>query len=129
MQFLLDSQVLVWQKMSDSRLSLHASDLAENTENRLVISIVSFWELMIKESIGKLNVPGGVESLYQDWIKAKAADLLPVNWRHIHRCKDLPLIHRDPFDRMLIAQAMEENLTIVTCDENIPLYPGVATIW
>jgi PIN domain nuclease of toxin-antitoxin system len=129
MRLLLDSQVLIWQKKDDARLSLSASDLIEKVESKLIISLTSFWELTIKESLGKLEIPGLVDGLYKDWITTGAAESLATNWNHIQLYKSLPLIHRDPFDRMLIAQAMEENLTIVTCDDNIRKYPGVRTVW
>jgi PIN domain nuclease of toxin-antitoxin system len=101
----------------------------ESESAQLIISEATFWEISIKHSLGKLELLGGLESLRKEWLGQEAAQPLGIEWRHILAVSNLPLIHRDPFDRMLIAQAMEENLTILTCDENIRKYPGVSTIW
>jgi PIN domain nuclease of toxin-antitoxin system len=110
-------------------MSANAIALIDSNTHPINVSLVSFWELTIKESLGKLEVPGQVAGLYADWIPSEAACLLTVNWDHIQRHKQLPPVHRDPFDRMLIAQALTHDLTIVTADPHIPQYPGVNVLW
>ncbi|NJK92733.1 MAG: type II toxin-antitoxin system VapC family toxin [Blastochloris sp.] len=125
----MDSQVLIWHKMDRASLSSTAISLLENVDSDLSVSLVSFWELTIKESLGKLEVPGQILGLYSDWHSMTIKDPLKLKWKHVLRLGKLPPIHRDPFDRMLIAQALEEDLTILTCDDNIRSYPQVKTLW
>lgn len=129
MSYLLDSQIIIWHKMRREQLSSRAITLLEDCEVKLVTSLVSFWELTIKESLGKLDIPDQVSGLYKDWLSISADLPLAITWNHIQLYKTLPLIHRDPFDRMLIAQALVEDLTILTCDDNIRKYPEVKTVW
>lgn len=129
MAYLLDSHAIIWHRSGSERLSLTASHLMESESVELFISEATFWEITIKHSLGKLELLGGLESLRLEWIENKVAQSLTIDWKHILATSSLPPLHRDPFDRMLIAQAMEENLTIVTCDENIKKYPGVKTVW
>jgi len=115
--------------MDASRLTPAVIQTIEDPTQQPVISLVSFWELTIKESLGKLEIPGLVAGLYNEWISDENAELLDVKWQHVKQLKNLPPIHRDPFDRMLVAQALIEDLTIITCDENIRRYPGIKTLW
>jgi len=101
----------------------------ESDQNRLVVSIASFWELSIKESLGRFRCEGGVDGIYREWIQDGVAELLPIEWRHLSILGDLPWIHRDPFDRLLVAQARREDLTLATNDQNIHRYPELKTIW
>src|SRR5690606_4346478 len=106
-----------------------AITLLENRDSDLTVSLISFWELTIKESLGKLEIPDQISGLHSEWLSIATNPPLTLNWHHVQRYRNLPMIHRDPFDRMLVAQALEENLTIITCDENIQEYPGVKTLW
>lgn len=128
--FLVDAHVLIWHLDDDDRLPHSISDLIETPEiNFFSISTATWWEMTIKESKGALNLLGGVEKLHRDWIEEGAAENLDINWHHLKRLRELPDIHRDPFDRMLVAQALVENLTIITGDPHIPKYPGVKILW
>jgi len=128
--YLLDSHVIVWHQNDDSRLPSSVSSIIESSETEdLIISTASWWELSIKENKGKLTVPGNIEGLYEDWAESGRITKLSIKWPHIQKLRDLPEIHKDPFDRILVAQALHENLTVVTCDPHIPKYPGVKTIW
>lgn len=97
------------------------------TEEHVFVSIASFWEMAIKESLGKLQLPATVKELMEDCTEYEFS-ILPINGMHLNRIKDLPFIHRDPFDRIIICQAIEEDLTIVTVDANIVKY-DVKSIW
>ncbi len=123
MKILLDTHILIWHLTDDVRLSKHNSDLIENPENQKFISLVSLWEIAIKTNIGKLKLAQPIESLVPIGI-----DLLDLKLPHVQRYATLPLHHRDPFDRMLIAQAQAENLTLMTDDPNFPLYDIPLTI-
>ena len=97
--------------------------------NELFISEVTWWEICLKLSLKKLELLGGVDGLREEWIGRGAAEALPVEWCHSRRLVDLPFVHRDPFDRMLVVQAMTERLTIVGGDSCFGQYPGVDVFW
>ncbi len=116
-QYLIDTHILLWNLNDDKRLrQLHLELLAGSTNKFL--SIASIWEIAIKISVGKLSVPAD----FMDYINDSDLTMLPIAVEHAMAVKELPQHHRDPFDRMLIAQAQQENLTIITIDKNIPLY-------
>ena len=129
MNILLDAHCLVWFRIGDSRLSPTVRAAMESSQNRLVISVASFWELNIKESLGRFRFEGGVGGIYLEWIQNGPADLLPIEWEHLSLLSGLPWIHRDPFDRLLVAQATREDLTLATNDRSIRRYPKLKTIW
>ena len=129
MTLLLDAHCLVWFRTGDERLSPRVREAIESEESRLVVSVASFWELTLKESLGRFRIEGGVDALYGEWVTGGAADLLPIEWRHLSLLRNLPWVHRDPFDRLLIAQATAEDLTLATADEAIRSYPGVKVVW
>ncbi len=128
MKILLDAHAAIWHKTDDPRLSRTASDALENPRNELFISVVTFWELGIKESLGKLKIRGGVDDLHAEWIGSGAASLLQIEWKHLRRNLALPWLHRDPFDRLLISQALAEGMKLVTVDSEIRKYPGVQIV-
>ncbi len=88
----------------------------------MYLSIVSIWEIQIKSSLGKLPLTKPLAKLVLDQQEQNGVQILPITQDHIYALADLPPIHHDPFDRMLIAQAQHEHLTLVTADENIPKY-------
>ncbi len=119
MNLLLDTHVLLWALASPRRLPSRASSAIRDPNNRVLFSPASTWEIAIKASLGKLV--GDVRDV------ARAAggadfDELPITVAHSLRVRDLPPHHRDPFDRILVAQAWEEGLTIVTCDPALRAY-------
>ncbi|MFQ3671941.1 MAG: type II toxin-antitoxin system VapC family toxin, partial [Verrucomicrobiia bacterium] len=122
-------QVLVWHRMEPERLSPRVVQILESPDTDLYVSLVAFWELALKESNGKLEIPGGVDGIHADWLSIADGPPLALDWRHIERVKQLPCIHRDPFDRMLVAQALVEKMAIITNDPNIAKYPGVHAVW
>lgn len=129
MRLLIDAQPLIWHRSGDPRLPEKVRAALVERGNDLFIGEGTFWEMAIKTSLKKLELLGGVESLRSEWIDSGAAQALPVEWRHTRRVVDLPFLHRDPFDRLLIAQALTEKLTIITGDPQIAAYPGVKVLW
>lgn len=127
MRLLLDSHALIWYLKGDTSLSDAARTAMEDDENHRYISAASFWEIAIKVSLGKIQLDYPFPAL-----KKLAMDLgfqiLPIEFEHTIQVAALPLHHRDPFDRMLVAQALTENLTVVTKDPNFMLY-GVEVLW
>jgi PIN domain nuclease of toxin-antitoxin system len=118
--YLLDTHVLLWALNGDPRLSRHHFDIIEAKEN-LTISVVSLWEIAIKRSLGKLTME---EDLLGN-IHRRPIRILPVNEAHAMGTAALPLHHRDPFDRMLISQALVEGLTILTSDRRFADYDAM----
>lgn len=123
---LLDTHAYYWFITEDPKLPDVTKEMIE-TEEHVFVSIASFWEMAIKESLGKLQLPATVRELMEDCIEYEFS-ILPINGLHLNRLKELPFIHRDPFDRILICQSQEEDLTMVTVDSNIVKY-DVKTIW
>ena len=127
MDILLDTHAAIQFFEDDKRLSKSAVEAICNLENMIYISIVSPWELGIKLSTGKLDFDDGIGGFMEATDKNDFM-LLGINPEHIKAATNLPLIHRDPFDRMLIAQATVEKMTILTIDENITKY-NIKIIW
>jgi PIN domain nuclease of toxin-antitoxin system len=129
MSYLVDAHALIWHRDGDARLPRAVRQLLGDGDERLYISDATFWELTIKHSLGKLTLVGGLESLHHEWIGQEVAVPLPIEWRHIRRVGELPILHGDPFDRMLVAQALCEGLSVVTGDPQIHQYPGLNVFW
>jgi len=127
MDILLDTHAAIWFFEDDKKLSKTAVDAIYNLENMIYVSIASVWELAIKLSTGKLTFDGGIENFIET-VYQNEFELLGISPKHIKSVVDLPFIHRDPFDRMMIAQAMVEDMTMITVDENILKYE-ISTIW
>jgi len=119
MNLLLDTQVLVWCLAADRRLRNAARQAIEDDGNRVWVSAASAWEIEIKAALGKLRVPDDL--LTQ--MTAVRFDELPVRIEHALFLRRLPALHRDPFDRILIAQALCEGFTLVTADPVLREYP------
>jgi PIN domain nuclease of toxin-antitoxin system len=103
-------------------------DLIEDPENDVYVSMASIWEATIKIGLGKLRVPGQTIDYLIGHIEARNLTVLAVTLAHMRALERLPHIHRDPFDRMLVAQAQANSLTLLTIDADIPLY-DVSTLW
>lgn len=127
MKLLLDTNVFLWL-VKQQPIPPNALAQLEDLSNELYISLVTPWEMQIKVGIGKLKLAGSVPSVTQTQLTASSMTLLPITLDHIDALSRLPDLHRDPFDRLLIAQAIHENLTIVTGDEVIARYP-VSVLW
>ena len=126
MRYLLDTNILVYLLCAPQELSPEAKRVVQ-TEPHLFVSIASFWEIAIKQSLGKLSLPLGIPEM-EAVCRERDIGILPIAATALERIKTLPDIHRDPFDRLLVAQALDEGLAIITRDRTIPQYP-VQTIW
>jgi len=118
MNLLLDTHIVLWWLKDDPLLSAKHKELLSNPEHVCFISAASIWEISIKSALGKLEIPDS----YIEELKLEGFQELPIHWKHTGMVKYLPLHHRDPFDRLLIAQAKMEHLTLLTVDENVSLY-------
>lgn len=123
MRFLLDTHILIWAAEASARLSPEASGLLEDKGNELLFSVVSLWELVIKGGSGRAGLKADAPTLRRGLLENAYAEL-PVTAAHVLAVADLPPIHRDPFDRFLIAQARAEGLTFLTADAAVARYPG-----
>jgi PIN domain nuclease of toxin-antitoxin system len=122
-RILLDSNVLV-RAAADMRLPPRVQAQLDDPGVPAFISVVTLWELSIKVALGKLRLPEPPEAA----LARMGADELPIRHAHLARLRELPLLHKGPFDRMLVAQAVEEGLALVTSDETLRRYP-VAWLW
>ncbi len=119
MRLLLDTHALLWWLSGDAQLGQRASDLIEDPTHDVLISMVSLWEIQVKVRVGKLAAD--LQEILQE-IKAQSFQLLPINPEHLIRLSTLPAHHKDPFDHLLIAQAIVEELTFVSEDRHTPKY-------
>jgi PIN domain nuclease of toxin-antitoxin system len=126
--FLLDTHTFLWFVWGDPRISLTARRLIEDVKNVKFISLVTPWEIAIKSAIGKFKLGIPVEAFIQREITQGGILLLPIKLSHVTRVATLPLHHRDPFDRLLIAQAIVENVPILSADPAFDVYP-VTRLW
>ena len=124
MRCFLDTHVLLWWRRDDPRLPHRWDDIFENPEDHeILFSIVSLWEIAIKRTIGKLHLEGALEDFALTLESAHGFRRLPLELHEICRMESLPLHHRDPFDRLLIAQCAEQQATAVTNDPRWKPYP------
>ncbi|MEM7019260.1 MAG: type II toxin-antitoxin system VapC family toxin [Pseudomonadota bacterium] len=128
MKLLLDTHTFLWAIHGDDNLSEVAGNAFINPDNTLYLSAVSYWEISIKQRIGKLGLISNWHTLIDQEMAANQIQWLPIDKSHCLAMIDLPEIHRDPFDLLLIAQAQCEGMTLVTKDQNIARY-SVKTLW
>jgi PIN domain nuclease of toxin-antitoxin system len=125
---LLDTHAFLWFIGGDTLLDPYARHLIEDPNNERYLSVASLWEITIKSSLGRLTVPTPPSILVQEHIWANAIDLLPVQPQHLDALHALPYHHKDPFDRLLIAQALQEEMTLISRDQIFITY-GVQVSW
>jgi PIN domain nuclease of toxin-antitoxin system len=126
-RLLLDTHALLWFVSNDSALSTSARSLIEDADE-VFVSVASAWEAAIKAHLGKLTLDAAsVEAFFEEQMRDNDFNYLPIAPAHVFRAAALPLHHRDPFDRLLIAQALAEELSLVT-RENFAPY-GLTTFW
>ncbi|NET58688.1 MAG: type II toxin-antitoxin system VapC family toxin [Symploca sp. SIO2E6] len=128
MKILIDTHVLIWWSGEPSRLSPWVYNFLSDPKNEPILSLVSIWEMQIKMSLGKLSIKTALPELVNDEIRRNRIILLPIQLSHIYALKDLPPHHRDPFDRLLIAQSMQERLDIISIDDKLDAY-GIRRLW
>ena len=118
MKLLLDTHVFLWWLENPRRISRGAHAQIEDTNNALYVSVISVWEIAIKEALGKLTVP----PQFQHIVASGKYPIIPIQLNHVDHLRGLPLHHRDPFDRMLLAQSTAEGLTLITNDAALKRY-------
>ncbi len=128
MKVLIDTHVFIWWTSEPTQLSSLVHNFLTNPETEPVLSIVNVWEMQIKVSLGKLSLKTALSELVNDEMSRNRINLLPIELSHIYALHDLPLHHRDPFDRLLITQSKLEELVIVSIDQKFDAY-GVSRLW
>jgi PIN domain nuclease of toxin-antitoxin system len=123
MKLLLDTHAFLWYITNDPRLPRHAYDTIRDKSNEVYLSVVSVWEALVKYQIGKLPLPAPADEYIAERQIAHRIASLPLGISDVSRLLTLPLHHRDPFDRMLICQALQNELIVVTSDEQFRAYP------
>ncbi|GCE92148.1 hypothetical protein NIES46_01830 [Arthrospira platensis NIES-46] len=128
MRLLLDTHTILWFFMGNSRLSDKVRDLVEDGHNHKLISVATVWEMSIKQSQNKLTLEKTASDYIEEKIRLDDFELLPIQLNHLRILSSLPFYHKDPFDRLLIAQAMQENIPILSKDMAFYAYP-IQRIW
>jgi len=123
-KLLLDTHALIWWTADAPELSDRARQALANPSNEIIVSIASVWEIFIKRALGKLIFPEDPETTLIE----EGFGLLPIGFTHLRALEGLPALHRDPFDRMLVAQALADGLVLVSGDSAIARY-GAPIVW
>ncbi len=126
MKYLIDTHVFLWAASNPSRLSATAAAACE--AGQLWLSVASIWEIAIKIQIGRLQIPDSLRDFVGKHIRIGQISVLPIHSRHAYRQGELPLHHRDPFDRILIAQSIEERLPLISRDPLLDHY-AIERVW
>lgn len=127
MNYLLDTHALIWFLNGDNKLSKRAKETNENPDNLKIVSIASVWEIAIKISLGKFRFENGFKEFLK-LIDDNGFELLPISFQDTIAVSSMEFIHRDPFDRLIIAQSTTNELTIITKDKYIEKYDS-KTLW
>jgi PIN domain nuclease of toxin-antitoxin system len=127
-RILLDTQALLWYSAGDTKLSARARSVIEDVNNDRVLSVASLWEIAIKLSLHKLQLTGPFDDFAKEAIDQLHCSVLDIGLTHLGRLSDLPFHHRDPFDRLIIAQSLVEGIEIVGIDAAWDAY-GVKRHW
>jgi PIN domain nuclease of toxin-antitoxin system len=127
MRLLLDSHAFLWWVKDDPALRRRARAAIADADNECFLSHASIWKMAIKASLGKLKLPSRVERFVGEHCEANGFHLLPITLAHVASVEGLPFHHRDPFDRLLVAQAQHEAMTLVSRDASLRAY-GVSVI-
>ncbi len=127
-RFLLDTHTFLWMATDPGRLGSDARERVEAVGSVLLLSLASVWEMAIKSSLGKLDLPDPLDRFLEEQLDATRTTLLEVRLAHVLAVEALPFHHRDPFDRLLVAQASIEKLPLLTGDPDFDAY-SVERIW
>lgn len=128
MRALLDTSVFLWFISDSDRLSINARNYIADMGNELILSVASLWEIAIKTSLGKLELLRSFDQLITTQLEENEVEVLPIELNHLSEVIKLPFHHRDPFDRIIIAQSMAEELPVITSDAAFQKYP-INVIW
>lgn len=127
MNLLVDTHALIWFITDNNKLPINTKKFIESNDNDCYVSIATFWEIGIKNSIGRLDLNSDLQKIFRI-IEESGFDILPITTNHILQNADLELYHQDPFDRIIIAQAMVEKMTIITKDTQFKNY-NTPIVW
>lgn len=122
MTYLIDTHVLIWYATGNPQLNPLFVREIQNTDNIIILSKASLWEIAVKVSLGKLSI-GIPFSELEEYLVEKKIDTLEFDFQDLQKLIELPFYHRDPFDRLIISQAINKNLTLITDDNKFQLYP------
>ena len=128
MKYLLDTHAFLWAAGEPDKLSSQVKALLLDRNNQLLLSLASVWEIQIKIQAGKLKLPSPLPRIIQTQQQINQLELLPIDLSHILALGNLPDHHRDPFDRMMIAQAQVEDIILISRDSMVRQYP-IQVIW
>jgi PIN domain nuclease of toxin-antitoxin system len=128
MRLLLDTHAFIWADNEPEKLSPGAKAACEDSANELILGVASAWEMQLKIMLGKLTLRKPLRPVIEDWIQQNTIVMLPVHLEHVFHLDTLSSHHKDPFDRLLIAQAMAEGLAIVTHDRTFARY-NIPIVW
>lgn len=128
MRVLLDTHAFIWWTVDPVRLGPRANRLCFDPATQLVLSVANIWEMQIKVMAGKLTMHKPLRRMIADQVQENGVEVLPVELEHVLRLESLPPIHKDPFDRLLVAQAMVEGCDLITHDPTVAQYP-VNVLW
>jgi PIN domain nuclease of toxin-antitoxin system len=128
MKLLLDTHTFLWFITGNSRLSSDARSLIEDTANDKFVSIVSLWEIALKFSLGKLNLTDDFDVLFPNQLRINGFEELAIETKHFYEIVKMPFHHRDPFDRLIIAQAISEKMSVISIDTAFDDYT-VSRFW
>jgi PIN domain nuclease of toxin-antitoxin system len=123
MRLLLDTHIFLWYITNDPRLDRKIAAAIQEPSNDVFLSVVSTWEALIKYQLGRLDLPAAADTYLRERQRQHRIVTLPLENDAVARLLSLPALHRDPFDRMLICQAIHHELTLVTADEQVVRYP------
>jgi PIN domain nuclease of toxin-antitoxin system len=125
-KYLVDTHILIWWLTDDTNLSQKAREILSNPNNHVSISVVSAWEMSIKLGLNKdFQMSVSLEDCFDE---KNGFEVLPVNLNHVSKLEKLPMLHKDPFDRMLVAQAISEGCALVSADKKVGQYSEVTVI-
>ncbi len=128
MRVLLDTHAFLWAITDNTRLTKKARKCFLNEENKLFLSLASVWEIAIKASLDRLEFTKPIDELLPDQIRSNDISLLHIEMGHVLRVAKLPFHHRDPFDRLLVAQSLVENMPLLSADNHLDFY-DINRIW
>lgn len=124
MRLLVDTHALLWWREDSPQLSQRARREIADSNNEICVSVATLWEIILKRSAGKLNFPDDLQQILQE----ESFALIPIGLQHLRTIERLPFLHKDPFDRMLVAQAIAEGMPLITNDRALTRY-GAAVLW
>ncbi len=128
MKLLLDTHTFIWWDSEPAKLSFQALALCQDRQNVLLLSVVSVWEMQIKLQLGKLRLTLPLREIIETQRHTNNVEILPITLAHVLALEHLPTHHKDPFDRLLVAQAIVEEAVLVSADPNIVKY-AVQVVW